>query len=931
MQTLTVDDCPGDSCTVTEQICQLGDTSSDSIALRQDDRQFTYTDLIRNADRFAAYLVQCGVPPGGTVALCMERSFDWIVAALGIMTAGAAYVPLDMSWPDSRVRYAVKDSGASALVCRASHFSRLEIGIQGIDPCRDSAAIAAAPKTARRVIHPEDLAYVIYTSGSSGVPKGVEITHANLAHLSSWHRKAFKIEQRDRVSHLAGLGFDAAVWEIWPNLCAGACVCLADDAARSSPELIQRWIIREGITVSFVPTVHAGPLMSALWPEETRLRLLLTGGDTLTQAPAKQLPFEVVNNYGPTECTVVSTSSVIQPGSDGPPPIGRAIDGASVYLLNEQGEPVPDGTHGEIYIGGAGVGRGYRNLNELTAAYFLPDPFSVESGARMFRTGDRGVRLPDGQIQFQGRLDRQIKIRGQRVELDEIGAVLSQHPSVQFATANIWVSATGEKQLAGYILLKENANVPASDELQVQLLQSLPDYMVPAFFVRLQEIPVSHNGKIDLKALPLPTDKNLLQRIGKSGPGTPVEEKLLTIMREILKNDEVGVQDNFFLAGGHSLLGMQLLLRLEEEFEVDLTLQQIFESPTVSQLAVLIETIREQQRLAKIWAQLLGVKDVGPDDNFFEIGGNADLLVVLQQHIAAEFSDNITVADLFRNPTVRQQIELISRTKKRKPALQPGVVLVQPSKSQKKIFWVHYLHVDIAKTFGDELETIFVGLAPEDLALLGTKPTLQSVAACLVRKIRETQSTGPYMLGGLCLGGLLAYEMAVQLRTASQGVSLLVMVDTPTPSYLKLRYMTSARLSQPFYLMKRLARHGFRKSLVLLGKRLRELTNTEKKVPETEKEIAHELVVDAANNAYQPVKYEGEVLLIVAAHHAPHVDFISGWQAFVPSHLLHTHLLNAHHRELIEARHLQAAAEIILAQLRPQARESTSLEPNAVL
>ena len=581
---------------VPEQISELRDAYPLSIALSYSDRQLSYEELDRKADRFAGHLVQLGIVSGDTVAICMERSFDWIVAALGIMRAGAAYVPLDSAWPDARLRFAVNDSGATAFVARAALLDRLQVKARGVDPCRDAAAIAASPEVARRAVPLESLAYVIYTSGSTGVPKGVEITHANLSHLVQWHRDAFGVTRQDRASHLAGLGFDAAVWEIWPHLCAGSTVCLADDAVRSSPELMQQWIIRERVTIAFVPTVHAAPMMAMEWPATTALRFLLTGGDVLHHGPAVQLPFDVVNNYGPTECTVVATSSVIKPGTTGAPRIGRPIAGASVYLLNENGEPVPDGSTGEIYIGGGGVGRGYRNLPESAERSFLPDrfagaPVAGAPGARMYRTGDRGVRRPDGEIEFRGRVDRQTKIRGQRVELDEIGSVLAHHPSIEFAAAITNISEAGEKQLVAYVLPKEKACVPTARELQSHLLNSLPDYMIPATFVRLHALPLSPNGKLDLTMLPQPTEANLLESKAAKAPATPIEAKLLTVMRELLKNDAVSPEDNFFLAGGHSLLGMQLVMRLRDAFGVDLTLQQLFEAPTVERLALVVETM----------------------------------------------------------------------------------------------------------------------------------------------------------------------------------------------------------------------------------------------------------------------------------------------------------------------------------------------------
>jgi amino acid adenylation domain-containing protein len=576
---------------VPEQISELTNDQPLAVALSHGNRLLSFAELDSRANQFAGHLTQLGVKSGDTVAICIERSIEWIVAALGIMRAGAAYVPLDLAWPDERLRYAVNDSGAAVLVAQAEVLKRLQVRATGTDPWQDAALIAAAPPFRAKPIEPEGLAYVIYTSGSTGVPKGVEITHANLAHLIRWHWEAFKVTRHDRASHLAGLGFDAAVWEIWPSLTAGATLCIVDDDVRSSPELIQQWMLRERVTIGFVPTVHAEPLMQLGWPTAANLRLLLTGGDALRHSPPAGLPFEVVNNYGPTECTVVATSCVLKRGSAGVPPIGHAIAGAAVYLLNENGEQVADGEVGEIYIGGTGVGRGYRNLPDATERSFLSDPFAKLPGARMYRSGDRGVRRPDGEIEFRGRLDRQAKIRGYRIELDEVGSVLARHPSLSFAAAVIHAPDGGENQLLAYVLPRENVPGPTPDELQEHLLRSLPDYMVPSTFVRLEIVPVSPNGKIDLTKLPPPTDSNRLERTAARVAASPIEEKLLSMLRTLLENDSIGPEDNIFLAGGHSLLGMQLVIRLRNAFSVDVTLRQLFESPTVARLAVLVETM----------------------------------------------------------------------------------------------------------------------------------------------------------------------------------------------------------------------------------------------------------------------------------------------------------------------------------------------------
>jgi amino acid adenylation domain-containing protein len=904
---------------VSEQISELGESCTHSVALSHGDRQLTYYELNRRADRFGGHLAQLGVVVGCTVAICMERSFDWIVAALGTMRAGAAYVPLDSAWPDSRLRFAVRDSGATAVVARAALLDRLQVTARGVDPCRDAAAIAAAPGAAQQRIQRDGLAYVIYTSGSTGVPKGVEITHANLAHLIRWHREAFGVTQRDRASHLAGLGFDAAVWEIWPHLSAGATVCLPDDTVRSSPDLIQQWMIREHITIGFVPTVHAAPMMAMNWPAATSLRFLLTGGDTLHHAPSVRLPFEVVNNYGPTECTVVATSSVLEPRSQGAPPIGRPITGTSVYLLDEEGKPVPDGTAGEIYIGGSGVGRGYRNLPDSTERSFLPDPFAGAPSARMYRTGDRGVRRPDGEIEFRGRLDRQTKIRGQRVELDEISSVLSRHPSVDFAAAISSISPTGENQLVAYVLPKENANVLTAQELQSHLLRTLPDYMVPATFVRLEALPVSPNGKLDLTMLPAPADAHLMNGRAGKGLASRTEEKLLTIVRKLLCNDAVAAEDSFFLAGGHSLLGMQLVMRLRESFGVDLTLRQLFEAPTVERLALLVDSILDEERVAGIWAAVLGRELVGLDDNFFDLGGEPALLAAVQQRIAAEFGQTIPISELSEAPTVRQQANLAQRRVMDKPDLPSGVLALQPNGTRNGIFWVHYLSVNLAKVIGDDQPLLYVALTSEDFPALGQKPTLQRIAACLLQRIFATQPNGPYAIGGYCLGGILGYEIASQLRAAGHEVSLLVLVDPPNPSYIESLDSPRRVASYLRYVAQRARRLGLRTSLTYVGEHIakrfkRAVTPRSLK---TETAIAQELI-EAAAFAYEPQKYDGKVLLMLASERPPHVDILPGWQAVVPQ--LHTEILTAHHRDLLKVQNARRVADAIVSHLLPSAR-----------
>lgn len=576
-----------------QPICARIDTiDPHRIALRKGKAELTYAELNLQADALASHLIECGLQPSSTVGICLERSFDWVIAALAAMRAGAAYVAMDETWPDERIRYVLADSGATHIIARCDLLNRVKPAAISIDPHR--LVLGASPartREMRRTVLPDDLAYIIYTSGTSGYPKGVEITHANLAHLADWHCEAFQVTSSDRASHMAGLSFDAAAWEIWPNLAAGASISFVEEPARASPEILQQWLLSQEITIAYIPTPLILPLAHLKWPTETPLRFLLTGGEKLQRSPGNQLPFVLVNNYGPTECTVVSTSGVVECGSDSVPSIGRPIDRVSIYLLDEKGEPVPRGVIGEIYIAGTGVGRGYRNRPELTSRAFLHDPFSDVPGSRMYRTGDRGLLLPNGEIEFHGRVDTQEKIRGHRIELEEIGSALCRHSKVQFATVRaLYDSESGEKRLIAYVMPVET-DVPTSTELQQFLAETLPAYMLPAAFVRLRSLPLSNHGKIDKLLLEVPDAANLLPSAVDSELQTasPVCHKLLRIVRELLKTEAVGVQDDFFLVGGHSLLGTQLILRIRSAYGVDISLLDLFEARTVQHLAEKIE------------------------------------------------------------------------------------------------------------------------------------------------------------------------------------------------------------------------------------------------------------------------------------------------------------------------------------------------------
>lgn len=844
---------------VPEQIAERAKLQPYSIALHNGDEDLSYCELEVRADQFANYLRGFTCVSGGTVAICMDRSPEWIIAALGIMRAGATYVPLDPTWPDARLRFAISDSGAVALVARASTLERLQISLPGIDPFRDAAAVANSAVSIECSVSWDSLAYVIYTSGSTGTPKGVEITQANLANVVQWHRQAFGVTRQDRASHLLGLGFDAAALEIWAHLCAGATLCLPSEHEILSPELIQAWIIRERVTIVVLPAILGARLMTMEWPSESAVRILIVGGDVLHHGPPTLLPFKVVNHYGPTECTVVTTWATLTPGSDELPPIGCPIAGATVYLLDDNGMPVPDGTVGEIYIGGSGVGRGYRNLPHLTGQSFLPDPFSAQTNSTMYRTGDLGKRRTDGQLQFCGRRDRQVKIRGQRIELDEIGSVLSQYPSIDFATVVTSLLPTGEKQLVAYVLLKESEREPSSNDIQAYLLRSMPAHMVPAVFVRMDHIPLSANGKVDLTLFPSPSDLNLLSTVSNSGRATQLEIHLLDMMRDLLDGKTIRVGDNFFLAGGDSLLGMQLMIMMRDEFGVDLTFDQVFQAATVGDLAVLIEKSRENARSDWIQDDLPGSEQAG-----------------------LERSDNL---DVCKQGACSQRIG--------ESKMLPRVFQLPKSTPRSTIFWVHYPNISLSRALGQDHHMIFLTLTPGDTELLGQTPSLESIAARLVQDILAAEPCGPYMIGGFCIGGVLAYEVAVQLRRSGHAVAFLVLVDPPAPSDLKSGRPPNHDPSNLSDLLRKIARSSQARKWQTLRK----------------------MIADAAP-AYRGERYEGKVLMLLASDPSPRVNLLLEWQAIIPNNL-QTEYVAGHHSDLMKPPYVQNIADAIASHLGP--------------
>lgn len=593
----TQQDYPRDVC-VPQLVANQASTRPGAIALEANDHAITYRELNEQANQLAHYLQSVGVGPNTLVGVVMERSLDMVVTLLGVLKAGGAYVPLDPAYPALRLSFMLEDAQTPVLITQQSLAARLPAHNAKV-VCLDSDAAMLAQQSTADPVPPATgatLAYVIYTSGSTGQPKGVQITHESLLNLIFWHQQAFALSPADRTTQLAGPAFDATVWELWPYLTIGASVYLPDEDTRVTPVRLRDWLVEKLITITFLPTALAEGIMVLDWPRQTALRYLLTGADTLHRYPSPDLSFTLVNNYGPTENTVVTTSGPVLPATqrDALPSIGRAIANTQVYILDEQLRQVPIGEIGELYIGGASLSRGYLHRPDLTAERFIWHPFSDVPGARLYRTGDLARFLPDGQIAFLGRNDSQIKIRGYRIESDEIVSALNSHPAIEasvvMATDN--EESSGDKSLIAYIVPATGAQVNVT-ALQEHLRTRLPDYMIPTTFVRLEALPLTPNGKVDRRALPAPTTANTLRDEARSEPQpyTVVEERVSKIASSLLRLDRVGLDDNFFLLGGHSMLGTQIIAQIADTFGVDIPLRTLFDGPTVRELSAEVERL----------------------------------------------------------------------------------------------------------------------------------------------------------------------------------------------------------------------------------------------------------------------------------------------------------------------------------------------------
>jgi amino acid adenylation domain-containing protein len=542
----------------------------------------TYGELEARSNRLAWHLRALGVGPEVLVAICADRTPARVVGIVGALKAGGAYVSLDPGYPKDRLAYLLEDAGAPVLLTEERFLPALpETRARVI--LLDGAWEGDESRAPESGVTPDNLSYVVYTSGSTGRPKGVQIPHAGLMNLVRWHQDLYGVAPGERGTQIASPAFDASIWELWPYLAGGASLHIPDEETRLSSSGMIRWWSEQGITLAYLMTPLAEGVLEEEIPEglNLKVRALIIGGDRLHRRPRPEVGFRLMNHYGPAEYTVTSTVVQVPPEGQGGaiPTIGRAVDNTRIYVLDQRQHPVPVGVPGELYVAGVGLARGYHERPDLTAEKFVPDPFSEEPGARMYRTADLVRYLPDGDMDFLGRLDHQVKIRGLRIELGEIESVLGQHPEVREAAVLVREDRPGDKRLTAYVV--GSAGV---EDLRAFLRERLPEYMIPAAFLLLDSLPLTSNGKVDRRALPAPE----WQPEAYVAPRNPVEAVLAAIWSKVLKVDKVGVHDNFFDLGGHSLLMTQVTSRVRRTFRVEVPLRAYFESPTVERLAEVV-------------------------------------------------------------------------------------------------------------------------------------------------------------------------------------------------------------------------------------------------------------------------------------------------------------------------------------------------------
>ncbi len=623
-----------------EQVEKIPDTT----AVECDNTRLTYLELNKEANRLAHSLRNQGVKSDTIVGIMVERSIGMMVGLLGILKAGGAYLPIDLDYPEERTRYMLTDSRVDILL------TEKELAARPSEEIHNSGNTSG----------PENLLYVIYTSGSTGRPKGTLVAHRGFVNLAYYHWRVFGRGKGERISQVASPGFDAMGFEIWPCVAGGSTLCIVDNETRADSLKLKKWLIDHKITISFQATVMAERLLGEEWPREgVSLKALRAAGDRLIHYPSPGTPFRFYNLYGPTEDTVWTTWTYVGPSTGNPkaPSIGRPIANHRVYIVGSHFQLQPVGVFGELCIAGHGLSEGYLNSPRLMAEKFVGNPFVP--GEIMYRTGDLARWLPDGNIEFLGRKDHQVKIRGFRIELGEIENQLLQHPALK-EVAVIAIKAEGEDgsapgevkegytHLCAYTVFKENANASFAD-LRQCLFHTLPHYMIPSYFVPLECLPLSPNGKVDRKRLPTP--ETLVSHLDYVSPRDEVEEKLVEIWRDVLdveKEEPIGIDSDFFEMGGHSLKATILSNRIHKELKVKIPMIEFFRAPNIRGISQYIK-----RSSVDIYASI----ELAAQKDYYALSSSQARLYLLQQLDLSSTAYNVLTFMELEGPLDREKLE----------------------------------------------------------------------------------------------------------------------------------------------------------------------------------------------------------------------------------------------------------------------------------
>lgn len=717
---------------IEEQVAR----TPEAIAVVYQNSRLTYHELNAHANRLAHHLRQLGVGNESLVGLCMERSLEMVVGLLAILKAGGAYVPLDPTYPAERLAFMLEDSCAEVLLTQHHLAGKLPTSAAHVVcPDADSAFLTEQQEENLPASGtPEQLAYVIYTSGSTGRPKGVQITHRALVNFLTSMRQQPGLSAEDTLLAVTTLSFDIAGLEIFLPLIVGARLVVASQEAIADGAALAELLAQTHATVMQATPITWRLLLAAGWQGDPRLDILC-GGEALPLDLAQQLLPKCAslwNMYGPTETTIWSSCARITP-QDQAISIGRPIANTQMYVLDPEQHLVAIGVPGELYIGGAGLARGYLHRPELTAERFIRHPFERGTEARLYRTGDLARYRADGTIEVLGRLDYQVKLRGFRIELGEIEATLEHHPAVRQALVMVREDTPGAQRLVAYVI-PEAPHTPTARDLLQALAKHLPAYMLPSAFVLLETLPLTLNGKVDRKALPAPEEIQIDAET-LDAPTLTIHYQLLQIWQELLGIEQIGIQSNFFHLGGHSLLAARLINRIEQVFHKQISLATLFAGPTIEQLAAAL--LREETDEPV---------DLGPAES----------------------------------------------------CTRAPVVTVQAGRTRRPLFYLHgnwdgpsFYCFPLARQLG--FEQPFHVLEPYKFADLSIAPTCETIAAAHIAAMRAIQPHGPYLLGGFCNGGVIAFEMAQQLRAQGETIDLLVLIE-PGVAPFSLRF--SRRLVQ---------------------------------------------------------------------------------------------------------------------------------------